>query len=259
MAFLNEKFQERGALRYYQYKQSFETILSEGFSGGGCQQVYRAVIGQYSQFAHHKSTEQLTDFAVIRLDRADALSVAILQPEAESRTSFAVVVNKIAYNSQRGFHPQAPATVDSDSLERAGLIMGQVLSVDATSMTLRESATTGIPLRINVDKSFRYYLGEFVAAKKLPRGKLADILPGDRVQVFNGYGNNYRVYIGKGVGIIATALPDPEVLLPATSQVGAERKAFVFGYTRDRADAERLAKAMIHAISLCQATTKSPF
>jgi hypothetical protein len=271
MAFLNEKLQQRGTLQYSSdnlgdYK-STATIFTERFSGTGCEQTYRYEVADYS--SSRGEVEKSTGFVILKLDQADVSSVAILEPdteqvttaygiEAKSRPVFAVAVNKIAYSRQIAPQLQPPKELDFHH-EKLYLLTGRVMSVDATSVTWLPEHS-GYPQRLTPDKSITFYMGVFDEKNKRPKAKLTDISPGDHIQAFmqNDYdfSNKSSIYIEKIPGAVAATLPDPEIILPATRQVGPERKQFMFGYSKDREDAERIAKAMIHAVVVCQGNAK---
>jgi hypothetical protein len=247
MAFLNEKFQQRGALQVGE--QPFREILSsESFSGAGCEQTYRLRADQ--RYNSDEETEQITVIKILRLDQADLSSVAILEPD-KSRTGFAIAVNKIAFSDQLAYHlkPTQEVKLSSDIH-----LNGAVMSVDATSVTLLPN-NSGIPQRVTPDGKTVVYMGFPAFGTKSPKAKLGDISPGDEIIVFVR-GKSPSIYIKKVPGAVAPKRPDPEAILPATRQISSERKQFVFGYVKDRDDAEHLAKAMIHAIVLCQVNAK---
>ena len=250
MTFLNDKLEQRGTVQFVLRNGYDDRVSFEGFNGTGCEQTYRMV-----DEAGYQMIEKRTTLATIRLNQADATSVGILEP-GDVITSFRVTVGKLSFSSQRTPHLQPFQELD---LAKVDLLNGTVLTTDSTSFTFLPSSS-GIPRRLSLDKSVTLYLGMYHNGDKRPKAKLADVVPGDRVQVFTALGDvNHRktdVHIEKVQGASAPVLPDPEVMLPATREVGPERKEFVFGYSKSRDDVERMAKAMIHAIVLCQKDQK---
>jgi hypothetical protein len=252
MAFLNDKFQQRGTVQITRSdivgSDEDQIVSSEVFSGAGCEQIYLAKIAE-NFFPSSQLTEQRTRIAILRLDKADLSSIAILEPDT-TRTAFSVAINKIAFSEQISPHWREPKDFDLHS-NAINSSSGPVISVDAASVTWLPEGS-GTPRRSTPDNTTRFFMDTVLKDGRHPKATFADISPGDYIEVIKNR-SSPGIYIKKLPGASAPSQPDPEFILPATRQVGSERKQFVFGYTKDRDDAEHLAKAMIHAIVLCQA------
>jgi hypothetical protein len=254
MAFLNEKLEQRGTIGTFTLNSYEHRVYSETFAGDGCEQTYKRVESGYT--GDKNLSEKTTYLALARFDQADLSSVAILEPDENAKT-YRVAINKVAHNWQKFYNPQPSVNVDLHTGE-GDLLTGTVQSVDANSITVL-IGHSGYPRKMMPDKSVVFHMGKLQAdGKNPPKANMTDVSPGDELQVFaaSSYDKHPRIYIEKHPGAATPTLPDPEKILPATRQVGPERKSFVFAYTNDRDEAERIAKATIHAITLCEASSK---